>query len=56
MQGLHVFDPRAVVAVDLESLVQPGSLVAEGRSDSEDVVHPRTHRGVLCIGSGKTVD
>jgi transposase len=27
MQGLHVFDPRAVVAVDLESLVHPDHLL-----------------------------
>ncbi len=27
MQGLHVFDPRVVVAVDLESLVQPDHLL-----------------------------
>ena len=27
MQGLHVFDPRAVVAVDLESLVQQDHLL-----------------------------
>ncbi|HXY34932.1 MAG TPA: transposase, partial [Planctomycetaceae bacterium] len=27
MQGLHVFDPRAVVAVDLESLVHDGHLL-----------------------------
>ena len=27
MQGLHVFDPRVVVAVDLESLVQQDHLL-----------------------------
>ena len=27
MQGLHVFDPRAAVAVDLESLVQQDHLL-----------------------------